>query len=230
VVQIADNLPLDQYSEVDLQTLQDCAAQKHIQMEVGTRGIARDHLLRYLDLAMLFHSPILRVVIDTPTHHPEPEEVIQALLPSGAEFMRSGVRLAIENHDRFSARVLAEIVRRLGTDWAGICLDTVNSFGAMEGPQVVVDVLGPLTVNLHFKDFTIFRAHHNMGFTIEGRPAGQGKLNAPWLLGELSQLGRDCNAILELWTPPEPVLEETIAKERRWAEESIAYLRTLIPD
>lgn len=68
-----------------------------------------------------------------------------------------------------------------------------------------------------------------MGFTIEGRPAGQGKLDAAWLIDVLKRQGRDCNAILELWTPPEDTLEATIAKEQRWAEESIVYLRTLIP-
>ncbi len=114
--------------------------------------------------------------------------------------------------------------------WVGICLDTVNSFGALEGPQVVVDTLGPLTVNLHVKDFTIFRASHMMGFTVEGRPAGQGKLDIPWLLGELKRHGRECNAILELWTPPESSLDETIRKEQQWAEESVTYLRKLIED
>jgi hypothetical protein len=38
------------------------------------------------------------------------------------------------------------------------------------------------------------------------------------------------NAILELWTPPEPEIAATIAKEENWARQSIAYLRTLIPD
>ena len=228
VVQFADNLPLDQLAPGDLDALEDCARQKSIQVEVGARGIAPEHLRRYLALAARFHSPILRVVIDTAAHHPSPQEVAQTLAPLEAAFIEAGVHLAIENHDRFQTPVLADLVRRLGTHWVGICLDTVNSFGALEGPRAVVDTLGPLTVNLHFKDFTIFRAGHMMGFTIEGRPAGQGRLDAPWLLGELKRHGRNCNAILELWTPPEDTLEATIAKELRWAEESIAFLRSFI--
>ena len=69
-----------------------------------------------------------------------------------------------------------------------------------------------------------------MGFTVEGRPAGQGMLNVPWLLGELHRLAIDANAILELWTPPEEDLAATIRKEDVWAVKSVAYLRTLIPD
>lgn len=112
----------------------------------------------------------------------------------------------------------------------GICLDTVNSFGALEGPDVVVRTLGPWTVNLHIKDFGVTRASHQMGFAIEGRPAGQGQLDVPWLLNTLRSLDRDVNAILELWTPPDPTLSETIAREGAWAAESVAYLRGLISD
>jgi sugar phosphate isomerase/epimerase len=65
---------------------------------------------------------------------------------------------------------------------------------------------------------------------IEGRPAGQGRLDVPWLLKRLKEAGRDPNAILELWTPEQDSLEATIAKEDAWARESIEYLRTLIPD
>jgi len=230
VVQVADNLPLDQLSPVELDEFEARARDLGIQIEVGTRGIAPDPLGRYLELARRFHSPVLRVVVDTPSQHPSAEEVVEVLSSWQNEFVKAGVCLAIENHDRFPTPVLAGIVRQLGTHWAGVCLDTVNSFGALEGPQVVVDTLGPLVVNLHIKDFTIFRASHNMGFTIEGTPAGQGKLDVPWLIERLRKEGREFNAILELWTPPEASLAETVAKERNWAEMSVTYLRGLIAD
>jgi hypothetical protein len=63
---------------------------------------------------------------------------------------------------------------------------------------------------------------------VTGCPAGQGMLDVPWLLGALRELGRDPNAILELWTPPGADMAETIATEAQWAEESVRYLRTLI--
>jgi sugar phosphate isomerase/epimerase len=89
--------------------------------------------------------------------------------------------------------------------------------------------LGPWVVNLHIKDFAITRPDHKMGFTVEGRPAGQGRLDVPWLLETLRGVGRDPNAILELWTPPQGDLAATIAVEDRWAAQSVAYLRELIP-
>jgi len=87
----------------------------------------------------------------------------------------------------------------------------------------------PLAINLHLKDFTIFRASHKMGYTVEGRPAGKGDLDIPRLLEELSLCGQHLNAILELWPPPEASIHETVTKEHCWANESISYLREFIP-
>jgi len=116
------------------------------------------------------------------------------------------------------------------SEYVGICLDTVNSLGALEGSEAVVEVLGRWAVTLHVKDIVVRRAVHSMGFTIEGRPAGQGQLDIPWLLRRLREMGRDPNAILELWTPPEETLAETMAKEAAWATAGVEYLRRFIPD
>jgi sugar phosphate isomerase/epimerase len=170
------------------------------------------------------------VVVDTKDHHPSPEEVVglvRAVLP---ELEAAGIALAIENHDRFKARTFAEIIEAIHSPFAGICLDTVNSFGALEGPEVVVSALAPYVVNLHVKEFIIRRASHSMGFSITGMPAGQGMLDMPWLLDQLNRFGRSYNAIIEQWPAPEAAMEATIAKELDWVRQSVAYLRTVIPD
>jgi sugar phosphate isomerase/epimerase len=232
LVQVADNLPLGDLSAAELAAFERRAATSGISIEVGTRGISHANLHTYLGLARRFNSPILRVVIDpmAADHHPEPDEVVSILKPIMPEFERAGVCLAIENHDRFKARALVGIIECIGSPCVGVCLDTVNSFGALEGPEVVLQALGPLVVNLHVKEFVVMRTSHKMGFSVEGRPAGQGQLDVPWLLQQLRDLGRDVNAILELWTPPAPDLADTIAREDTWAAESVRYLRTLISD
>jgi 3-oxoisoapionate decarboxylase len=68
-----------------------------------------------------------------------------------------------------------------------------------------------------------------MGFEITGTPAGQGRLDIPLLLDALRTAGRDPNAILEHWPSWEGSVAATIAKEDRWVDESVRYLRTLIP-
>ena len=97
--------------------------------------------------------------------------------------------------------------------------------GAGEGFETVSDILMPYTINLHMKDFTIYRVAHKMGLVIEGRPAGKGMLNIQDLLLRASQNGLCQSAVLELWTPPETSIEFTVKKEQQWASESIDYLK-----
>ncbi len=228
VLQVADNLPLGEVPEAELEVFAHRARELGIAVEVGTRGIGEARLRRYLALAERLASPLLRVVIAQQGHDYTPDEAIAALKRQRPAFQRAGVVLAIENHERFSTDDLVRIVESLGTDWAGICLDTVNSFGALEGPTVVVEKLSPFTVNLHVKDFSVRRPEHMMGFEIEGRPVGHGRLNVPWLFEKLGGAQRALSAIIELWTPPGETLESTIGTEREWAEMSVHYLKGLL--
>ena len=229
LVQIGDNLPLHRLSERALDELQARAAALSVDIEVGTRGIAPEQLVHYLELAERFSSPILRIVIDTALHHPDPVEVVETLRPLLARLERSGVILAIENHDRFGAATLAEIVTELASPAVGICLDTINSLGALEGTKEVTAILAPLVVSLHVKDVLIRRSNETMGFVVEGRPAGQGMIDVPWLIQEMHAKARSPNAILELWPPQGPTIEATIATEDEWAKTSIRYLRAHVP-
>ena len=227
LVQIADNLPLHRRSNETVDELARYALSRSIGIELGTRGIKPEHLYKYLELAKRVRSPILRVVVDNKDERPSPGQVVDLLNESLGAFEHADVRIAIENHDRFKASTLAQIIERIGSRFVGICLDTVNSFGASEGPDVVVSTLAPFVINVHIKDYVVHRASHKMGFTIEGRPAGRGQLNVNGLLESLERHGRDPNLILELWTPPEPTLEATIAKESEWARQSVDYLVNL---
>jgi hypothetical protein len=68
-----------------------------------------------------------------------------------------------------------------------------------------------------------------MGFTVSGTPAGCGMLDIPALVRMLAPFKRCRTAVLELWTPPEATLEETIRKEQGWASVSAKYLKPLFP-
>lgn len=230
VVQIADNLPLHLLSQRGLDAFLDLARHALVALELGTCGIDPQNLTEYLRLATLVGSPILRTVLDTPKHQPSIDEVVAVLRPVLPAFKRAGVTLAIENHDRFKAATLALILDRLNSSAVGICLDTANSIGCVENLETLLSTLGPRAVNLHIKDYAIYRPAHLKGFVVEGRPAGQGQLDIPWLLNRVKSLDSNVNAILELWPPPEPELAGSIAKEDSWARQSIEYLRRWIPD
>jgi len=223
-LQIADNLPLHELDQKRLVSLKILAGELGITLEVGARGMSPEQLDRYIRIAALLDSTILRFVIDGPGFTPGIEEVVRIIKGVVPKLEQKGIRLAIENHDRLKAREFLRIVKEAGSPDVGICLDPVNSVGAGEGIETITSILAPNTFNLHIKEFLVLRHTHMMGFTIEGRPAGQGQLPLGWIL---DQLGPQCeSAILESWTPPESGIEATMAKEQAWALESIQYLKT----
>jgi len=228
LVQIADNLPVEKLTEDELGLLFDYSAEKGISIEMGGRGLTPEHTMKCLVAAQVIRSPILRMVIDSSGYEPAIAEIKGIIIDLLPEFSSRRIKLAIENHDRIKAREFAGIIDSIGSEWVGICLDSVNSMGAGEGFETVSDILIPYTINLHIKDFTIRRVSHKMGIIIEGAPAGKGLLNIPDLLFRTSQNGLCQSAILELWTPPEPEIESTVLKEEKWAQESINYLKNLI--
>ena len=230
VVQIADNLPLHELNEAELQAVLDFADSNRLSLEIGTQGIEPGHLRTYLALARRVHSPLVRTLLDAPGRHPSPEDAAALLRQIVPEFEAAGVCLAVENHDRFPARVLADILDAIPSDCVGVCLDTANSLGCGEGLDTLLPVLGPRVVNLHIKDFRAERLPHQKGFLIQGCAAGDGLLDVPRLLAALKSQGRAPNAILELWVSPLENLEATVSLEAAWVEQSVGCLRQWIAD
>jgi sugar phosphate isomerase/epimerase len=228
VAQFADHLPLDRLAGPALAGLARQAAERGVEIELGTSGIGTEHLIRQLDVAARVGARLVRTVTDAATHRPTPRECVQLLAPLVPELARRGVTLALENHDRFRAATLRQIVDEIDSPAMAICLDTANSLGCSEGPDVVLETLGPRSSCLHVKDYTVRRLPHRFGFRIEGAPAGQGDLDLPRWLERLREMGRRGSVILELWPPPESSPEATAAKEEAWARQGIAFLRQFI--
>lgn len=228
-LQIGDNLPLHTLSAKEWKNGLHLAQQLNIQLEIGTRGLRRKHIQQYLTFASQCQSPFLRLVIDDGAYQPaisEIKQIIQELLP---ELEARNIILAIENHDRFKAAELVNIIEATSKRWVGICLDTANSLGANEGTAQIVDTLLPYIVNLHIKDIQIARLSHKMGFKITGCAAGEGILDIPDLLQIIAATGRCFSATLEIWSEAESTVEASVEKEEKWAAESIDYLMSYFP-
>jgi Sugar phosphate isomerases/epimerases len=225
-VQIADNLPLTNFSNSQLLDIRAYAQQKGVIIETAAKALTAENMKRYIEIASLLGSDILRFVIDGPDYHPTAGEVIDIINAFTSTLQKKRIVLAIENHDRFKAEIFQHIIETINSPNVRICLDTVNSLGAGESVKEVTDALSRYTVNLHLKEFTIRRVWHKMGFVVEGMPLGEGSLPVENLL---SSLGSTCiSAILEQWVPPEATLEKTIEKESIWADRSIKQMKKWI--
>lgn len=221
-------MPLHSLSHQELTDLRELADSLNINIETGTRRLSVENISLYLSIAEKMKSPFLRAVIDDDGFHPDQQQVIEIIRTLLPQLKEKRIKLAIENHDRFPATALLNIIEQTDPALVGVCLDTANSIGANEGIGEVVRVLGPHTINLHVKDITITRFPHKMGFFIEGCPAGTGALNIPSIIQQLKQYKQCATATLEVWSSPEATVEESIAKEKRWAEISLHYLKTIL--
>lgn len=225
-LQIGDNLGMDDLSAAQINELKAVAGDKGIELQMGARRLTEDSTLRALKMATALGSPFLRMVIDDANFEPGYADVrtlIRRLVPA---FKDAGVQLAIENHDRFSARTLRRLVEETDPTWVAICLDTANSLGNGEGIFEVLGVLLPYVVNLHIKDIVIQRVPTLMGFTVRGVPAGQGIIDFPLILQHLEPTGRCSSAVLEVWHDP---MDEASGRQQEMqaVEQSLNYLKKI---
>lgn len=226
LVQIADNLPLHELDNHRMEALILKAARENIELEAGFNNMTPENLEKYILIAEKIKSRILRFVIDGPGYTPSVKEIVSVIKNAEPELRKRKIILALENHDRLFSHEFRTIIETVASRYVGICLDCANSLGAGEGIREVVGNLSPYVVNFHLKEISIKRKFHRMGFDIEGVPFGKGMLPIHWIIEQLT--GKCRTAILELWTPPDGDIASTIAKENKWAKESLAWLRMYI--
>ncbi len=228
VVQYCDNMPLNKLKEDELINLKTKSKDYGLDIEVGTRGIEPDHLLKYIKIAKKLDSKFIRTIIDCSKYNSSSDKPLNLLKQIVPYLEKENIYLGIENHENCFAKELGYLVENLGSKYVGICLDTVNSFGTLETPKQVVDTLSPYVINLHFKDFKIERVDHQMGLVINGCPAGEGELDISWLLDNVIQNRENMNIILEQWPPFNETIEKTITMENKWAENGIKFLENFL--
>jgi sugar phosphate isomerase/epimerase len=218
-------LTLDKLSRSELKTLGANSRELGITLEAGTRGVEPERLRRYLEIAQTIDAHLVRTLTRSADSCPNLEQVIRWIGQVLAEYEAAGVVIAVENNESHTAREYSRLIREFSSRSVGICLDTANSYGAEERAHEVLAELAPHAVCLHYKDFAISRLDHRMGFLVEGRPAGEGRVNAAQVREAVSRSGRGANIIVELWPPFTGTIGGSIAQETAWAERSIAFLK-----
>ncbi len=228
LVQTGPNLPVDHLPEEDLTKFIEIAQVWGIELELGTRGLDTEHLLRQVGLAKRMGANLIRTLPEVGGKYVVSGKKIASVLKEIVPLLeQEGIRLAIEN-GRIPVDELCAALEAVGSQHVGVVLDMVNSLAVPEGWKEVTRTLAPYTMNVHYKDFSIRRAWHMMGFICEGTPAGRGMVEIEWLLETLQVSPHDFNVIVELWTPEQETVDQTAALEQEWAVESVSCLRKFI--
>ena len=228
LVQTGPNLRLDRLTEAELDDFIQTARAWGIQLELGTRGLDYEHLVAQIALAKRMGATLIRTLPEIGGRYATDARLIPPVVRQILPVLQAeGIQLAIEN-GRTPAAELRAALDEIGSPHAGVVLDMVNSLAVPEGWKDVTELLAPHTMCVHYKDFTIRREWHMMGFICEGTPSGQGMVEPGWLFDTLKASPYDFNVIIELWPPEQPNLEDTIALEQQWALESVPFLRKYV--
>ncbi|MFK4639482.1 sugar phosphate isomerase/epimerase family protein [Paenarthrobacter histidinolovorans] len=224
--QICDYAPLETMNDDELAAVRTTADGLGITLEVGTKGIRPEHLRRFLHIAQVLGSDLLRTMFNVPGHTPDNEEAVTIFTDVLPEFKAAGVRIAVETYEQVPTERILDVVRRVNSPYLGICSDPANTVAALEMPQQVIDAVEPYVLNMHIKDFAFSRKQGWVGFTYSGAPLGEGLLDYDYMVGKIQPKERHINQIVEHWLPWQDSEAETIRLENQWTQQSLDFLRS----
>ncbi|APS28886.1 sugar phosphate isomerase/epimerase [Pectobacterium brasiliense] len=229
VFQICDYAAVEALSSAELEKLRQRAVDLGIQLELGTRGLATDHLTRYLTMARALDVRFIRTMFNTATHKPTQDEALALLHRVLPEFEQHNIQLGLETYEQVRTRDVLAVVDAIDSPALGICLDPGNCVAALEYPREVIELTASRVVNLHIKDFAFARQEGWVGFTYSGCLLGTGLLDYDALHQIVRPNERNINQIVEHWLPWQANAEETCRLEDAWTRHSLNYLYTRNP-
>jgi len=224
--QICDYAPLETMSDALLREAASAARDLGITIELGTKGIAPEHLARFLEIAEIFDARLLRSMVYGPDSRPTLAEAETWLRSGIRAFEAAGVTIALETYEQMATADLVGLVERVGSSHLGICLDPANVVARLEQPTACVEQTSALVKNVHVKDFAFARQDGWVGFTYSGTAMGTGMHDYPQLLAAVRPRERGINEIVEHWLPWQADAETTIRTEREWTRITLDYLRS----
>jgi sugar phosphate isomerase/epimerase len=108
------------------------------------------------------------------------------------------IRLALENHKDWRIAELLGILKRISSEWVGICVDTGNSIALLEEPMSVVEAYAKFAYSCHLKDMAV--QPYEDGFLLSEVPLGQGFLDLRRMIALLRQANPHIRLSLEMIT------------------------------
>ncbi|MBF5080761.1 sugar phosphate isomerase/epimerase [Quadrisphaera sp. INWT6] len=224
--QICDHAPLEAMSERGLAEAAAAACDLGLVIQVGTKGLAPDHLRRYLHLAEVFDARLVRSMLTSTSSSPTLVQAgawLEEVLPA---FEAADVTLAVETYEQVATADLVDLVTAAGSDHLGICLDPANVVARLEHPRACVETAAPHVVNVHVKDFAFARQDGWVGFTYSGARMGTGLHDYDHLLATVRPRQRGIDEVVEHWLPWQGDAVTTVRTEREWTRATVEHLRT----
>jgi 3-oxoisoapionate decarboxylase len=137
------------------------------------------------------------------------DESLTALKRAAPVVASHGIRLAVENHKDWRADELIALLKQVGNDHVGVCLDTGNSIALLEDPMEVVLALAPWAFTTHLKDMAVEECRQ--GFVLAEVPLGTGFLDVARIVRVVRSARPEIRLNLEMITR-DPLLVPCLAE------------------
>lgn len=129
------------------------------------------------------------------------------------------MKLAIENHKGWRSAEQAAWIRRVGSEWVGVCFDFGNNLSLCETPAQTFENLEPYTLFCHLKDMGL--DHYRDGFLLSEVPFGRGVTDLRAMVAALRK--RDPNMLFCLEMITRDPLRIPVFTDKYWATFDDSY-------
>jgi sugar phosphate isomerase/epimerase len=123
------------------------------------------------------------------------------------------MKMGIENHKDWRVDEQVELMRRYGSEYVGVTLDTGNNLSVLDDPMETVEKLAPYTFNVHFKDMAVEETP--TGFALSEVPLGDGMLDLKRMVDTVRRVRPDVHFSLEMIT--RDPLEVPCVTDKYWS-------------
>ncbi len=216
---ITDLYAFENFDAAYLASVKDHAAQKNIQLYVGTWsicptstsfkkdwGTAEEHLQLGIRVAQALGSPSIRVILGNRRDRlteggidARIEDTVKVLKSCRGRALDANIKIGVENHagDMHSLE-LKRLVESAGTDFVGVNLDSGNAVWTLEDPLQNLENLGPHVITTSLRDTAVWTSEN--GVTAQWTAMGEGDVDWRAYFDRFAQL-----------CPQAPVNIETIS-------------------
>ncbi len=139
-------------------------------------------------------------------------QVWKSLVMAEPMLRKRRIRLAIENSGDLRLEELVSYVRKLSSEFVGLCLDPANGLPLLESPMEVVEELAPYTYSVHLKDLAVVESESGLEFVETA--LGDGVLDLPGMIRRIRQARPNVRFTLDL--AHRKPLEVPFLREHYW--------------
>ncbi len=105
--------------------------------------------------------------------------------------------VGVENHKDWTIDEMEPMLKELGSEYLGVCLDFGNNMALLDDPDELVNRLAPFVINTHIKDMGL--QEYEDGFLLAEVPLGQGLLNLKRIVEVLRKARPRINFSLDVY-------------------------------